>query len=394
MRTYTRAQLLAFGVLCAVLAGGIVAASLRLIGGGWKEIAGRARPVVIGGAPAQFVENLTSAEEYSRDERENILIYKTLNDGVVNVTSITFSYNWFLEPIPQQGTGSGSIIGQEGYVLTNYHVIKDAERLSITLSDGTNFDGTVVGVDPENDLAVLKFDPQGRALVTIPLGISAGLEVGQKVLAIGNPFGLERTLTTGIVSGLGRPVRTNNDIVIKEMIQTDASINPGNSGGPLLNARGEMIGINTMIYSPSGGSVGIGFAVPVDTAKRVLPDLIKLGEVRRGWIEIVPVQLFPQLVRYAELQVSRGILVSELIPGGNAERAGIRGGSQRRVVRAGRNSIYLGGDVITEVDGQAISSLGDLYGALEDNMPGETVVVKVTRGNVEKTFQVELSSRK
>ena len=162
----------------------------------------------------------------------------------------------------------------------------------------------------------------------------------------------------------------------------------------MLNARGEMIGINTMIYSPSGGSVGIGFAVPVDTAKRVLPDLIKLGEVRRGWIEIVPVQLFPQLVRYAELQVSRGILVSELIPGGNAERAGIRGGSQRRVVRAGRNSIYLGGDVITEVDGQAISSLGDLYGALEDNMPGETVVVKVMRGNVEKTFQVELSSRK
>ena len=178
------------------------------------------------------------------------------------------------------------------------------------------------------------------------------------------------------------------------MIQTDASINPGNSGGPLLNARGEMIGINTMIYSPSGGSVGIGFAVPVDTARRILPDLIRYGEVKRGWIDIVPVQLFPQLVRYADLPVSRGVLVSEVVPGGNAEKAGIEGGSQRRAVRAGRNVIYLGGDVIVEADGMAVASLADLYSALEDNKPGEKVRIKVMRGRSERTIELTLSERK
>jgi S1-C subfamily serine protease len=279
-------------------------------------------------------------------------------------------------------------------VLTNYHVVKDAEKLTITLADGSNFEGRVAGVDEENDLAVVKFDPKGKRLTTVPLGTSKNLEVGQKVLAIGNPFALERTLTTGIVSGLGRPVRTDEGMVIKEMIQTDASINPGNSGGPLLNSRGEMIGINTMIYSPSGGSVGIGFAVPVDTARRVIPDLIKYGSVKRGWIDIVPVQLFPQLVRYADLPVSQGVLVSEVTPGSNADKAGIQGGSQRRAVRAGRNVIYLGGDIIVEVAGMPVNSLADLYSALEAKKPGEKVQVKVMRGRSEKTLEVTLSERK
>ena len=338
----------------------------------------RAQPVQFSGA-------------ISGDEANNIEIYERLNQAVVNVTSVSFEYNWFLEPIPKEGTGSGSIIDPKGYVLTNYHVIKNANELSVTLADGSNYRGDIIGVDPENDLAVLKFDPEGRRLSTISFGSSANLRVGQKVLAIGNPFALDRTLTTGIVSGLGRPVRTDTGLVIKEMIQTDASINPGNSGGPLLNSKGEMIGVNTMIYSPSGGSVGIGFAVPVDTAKRVLPDLLRYGKVQRGWIDIVPVQLFPALVRYADLNVSEGILVSEVEPGSNAEEAGLKAGTQ--AVRYGRSIINLGGDIIVEVDGTPIATLMDLLGALEDNKPGETVEVKAIRGRREQTLYVKLSTR-
>ncbi len=329
----------------------------------------------------------------SEDEVNNILIYKNLNSGVVNITSITFEYNWFLEPVPRSGTGSGSIIDQQGHVLTNYHVVKDADNLSITLADGSEYKGKVVGVDPENDLAVVKFNPKGKHLTVIPFGSSSNLQVGQKVLAIGNPFALERTLTTGIVSGLGRPVRNESGLIIQKMIQTDASINPGNSGGPLLNSRGEMIGINTMIYSPSGGSVGIGFAVPVDTAKRVVNDLIRYGYVRRGWIDIVPVQLFPALVKYANLPVSKGILVSEVTPGSNAEKAGLRGGNPRNAVRTGNKIIYLGGDIIVEIDKTPVESLTDMFTALEDNKPGEVVEVKIVRGRSRKTLYVKLSPR-
>jgi S1-C subfamily serine protease len=353
------------------------------------EIEDRLEPPVksapIAGQPVQFNGSISS------DEANNIQIYEKLNDAVVNITSVTFEYNWFLEPIPKEGTGSGSIIDQKGYVLTNYHVIKDANELSITLADGSNHRGDIIGVDPENDLAVIKFDPEGQRLTAIPFGSSVDLRVGQKVLAIGNPFALDRTLTTGIVSGLGRPVRTNSGLVIKEMIQTDASINPGNSGGPLLNSKGEMIGINTMIFSPSGGSVGIGFAVPVETAKRVVPDLLRYGEVQRGWIDIVPVQLFPALVRYASLSVSEGVLVSEVEPGSNAEKAGLKGGEQ--AVRYGRSIIRLGGDIIVGVDGLPVATLMDLLSALEDNKPGETVEVKVLRGRREQTLFVKLSKR-
>jgi S1-C subfamily serine protease len=328
----------------------------------------------------------------SQDENENIDIYRKLNHAVVNITTIMVNYNWFLEPVPREGgSGSGSILDQEGHVLTNYHVVENADSFSITLADGSEYSGEVVGVDPENDLAVLKFDPKGKKLVTIPFGSSTDLNVGQKVLAIGNPFGLERTLTQGIVSALGRPIKTESGLLIKEAIQTDASINPGNSGGPLLNSRGEMIGVNTMIYSPSGGSVGIGFAVPVDTAKRVIPDLITYGAVKRGWIEITPVQLFPALVRYAGYKIDHGILVSRVGPGGNADKAGIKEGTTP--VRYGRSIIYLGGDIIVEIDGMIVGSLSDLYSALEDNKPGETVDVKVLRGNSYKTITIKLAER-
>jgi S1-C subfamily serine protease len=327
----------------------------------------------------------------SPDETNNIDLYQRLNPAVVNITSVTYEYNWFLEPEPQQGTGSGSIIDAKGHVLTNYHVVKDAQELSVTLADGVDRKGKVVGVDPENDLAVIQFDPKGERLTTIPFGSSSALRVGQKVLAIGNPFGLDRTLTTGIISGLGRPVKTDSGIVIREMIQTDASINPGNSGGPLLNSKGEMIGVNTMIFSPSGGSVGIGFAVPVDTARRVVPDLLRFGKVQRGWIDIKPVQLFPRLVSYANLPVSEGVLVSEVATGSLAEKAGLKGGSE--AVRYGRSLFYLGGDIIVEVDKMPVASLYDLLGALEDNKPGETVEVKILRSRKPMSLAVKLSER-
>ncbi|GHV76781.1 peptidase S1 [Spirochaetia bacterium] len=327
-------------------------------------------------------------QSFTEDERENISVYEQLNEAVVNVTTETVAINWFLEPVPQEGgSGSGSVIDTRGYVLTNYHVIENAYKVFINLADGSQLEGSLIGTDPENDLAVLKFDPpSGTELRTVPFGDSENLKVGQKVMAIGNPFALERTLTVGIVSGLGRPIRTSTQNIIRDMIQTDASINPGNSGGPLLDSQGRMIGINTMIYSPSGGSVGIGFAVPVNTAKRVVAELIAFGKVRRGWVDASVVQIFPALVRYAKLPVESGLLVSRTRKNGYAEQAGIRQGSEP--VRYGSTVIYLGGDIITSVDGMKIETLADLYSALEDNKPGERVAVELVRGG--RTVKLEL----
>jgi S1-C subfamily serine protease len=330
---------------------------------------------------------------YAEDEQENIAVYERLNTAVVNITTETVAINWFLEPVPQEGgSGSGSIIDTRGYVLTNNHVIENAYKVYINLADGSQFEGSVVGTDPENDIAVLKFEPpRGTDLRTIPFGDSGGLKVGQKVLAIGNPFALERTLTVGIVSGLGRPIQTSRNNIIRDMIQTDASINPGNSGGPLLDTQGRMIGVNTMIYSPSGGSVGIGFAVPVNTAKRVVAELIQYGKVRRGWIDASVVQLFPALVRYAKLPVNSGLLVSRTRRNGFAEQAGIRQGTEP--VRYGSSVIYLGGDIISAVDGMKTNALADLYAALEDNKPGEKVTVEIIRNGRTSTVEITLADR-
>ena len=340
-----------------------------------------------------IVRNTVDLVQFSEGERENITIYEQLNSAVVNITTETMAINWFLEPVPQEGgSGSGSIIDTRGYVLTNNHVIENAYRFYINLADGSQFEGSIVGVDPENDIAVLKFDPpQDMVLRTIPYGDSANLMVGQKVLAIGNPFALERTLTVGIVSGLGRPIQTSRNRIIRDMIQTDASINPGNSGGPLLDTQGRMIGINTMIYSPSGGSVGIGFAIPVNTAKRVVNEIILYGRVRRGWIDATVVQIFPSLVRYARLPVSSGLLVSRTRRGGLAERAGLRQGSEP--VQYGRSVIYLGGDIITSVNGMATNTLADLYASLEACKPGDTVRIEIIRGERTSSLEITLADR-
>jgi S1-C subfamily serine protease len=392
LKLYSRGQVALVAAMAAVLALALAGAAglLKLPWAGRGRLAASSQVLtrILESPPALPVQNTVAV---SLDEANNIDLYQRLNQAVVNITSVSYEYNWFLEPEPQQGTGSGSIIDTKGHILTNYHVVKDAQEISVTLADGVDRKGKIVGVDPENDLAVIQFDPRGEHLTSIPFGSSSGLRVGQKVLAIGNPFGLDRTLTTGIISGLGRPVKTDSGMVIREMIQTDASINPGNSGGPLLNSRGEMIGVNTMIFSPSGGSVGIGFAVPVDAAKRVVPDLVRYGKVLRGWIDIKPVQLFPRLVSYANLPVSEGVLVSEVTLGSTAEKAGLKGGTE--AVRYGRSVFYLGGDIIVQVDKMPIGSLYDLLGALEDNKPGESVEVKIIRNRKPMTLTVKLSER-
>ena len=337
--------------------------------------------------------NVADLVQYSESERENISIYERLNSAVVNITTETMAINWFLEPVPQEGgSGSGSIIDNRGYVITNNHVIENAYKVFINLADGSQFEGTLVGSDPENDIAVLKFNPpQGMVLQTVDYGDSSTLMVGQKVLAIGNPFALERTLTVGIVSGLGRPIQTSRNRIIRDMIQTDASINPGNSGGPLLDTQGRMIGINTMIYSPSGGSVGIGFAVPVNTAKRVVNEIMQYGKVRRGWIDATLVQIFPSLVRYAKLPVDSGLLVSRTRRNGLAERAGLRQGTEP--VQYGRSVIYLGGDIITSVNGMKTDTLADLYSSLEACKPADLVRVEIIRGGRASTLEITLADR-
>lgn len=340
---------------------------------------------------------IADSANYTQDETQNITVYQKANEAVVNITTETVGINWFLEPVPQEGgSGSGSIIDTRGYVVTNTHVIADAVKIFLSLSDGSQYEGKVIGTDRENDIAVLKFDPpKGVALKTIPFGDSVNLMVGQKVLAIGNPFGLERTLTTGIVSALGRPIKTEANTIIKDMIQTDTAINPGNSGGPLLDTQGRMIGINTMIYSTSGSSAGIGFAVPVNTAKRVVSELIQFGKVRRGSIDAELVQLNASIATYARLSTDKGLLVSRVGKGSNAEKAGMKGGTDAVHYGSSRNSsvIYLDGDVITSIAGQSVESLTDYYSALESRKPGETIEITVLRGKQQIALKLILAER-
>ena len=348
-------------------------------------------------ANSYLVTAADSGSRYTIEEKQNISVYETTNDAVVNITTETVGVNWFLEPIPQEGgSGSGSIIDSRGYILTNTHVIEDATKIFVSLSDGSQYSAKVIGVDRENDLAVLKFDPPANTqLTTIKFGDSDGLKVGQRVLAIGNPFGLTRTLTVGIVSALGRPIQTDKNVIIKNMIQTDTAINPGNSGGPLLDSEGKMIGINTMIYSTSGSSAGVGFAVPINTAKRVVAEIIKYGKVRRASIDAELVQLNASIANYADLSVQRGSLVSRVKKDSTAERAGLRGGANAVRYGIGRRAavIYLGGDIITEIAGQAVSNLSEYYAILEDKKPNESITVTVLRGDKTVKLNLTLSER-
>lgn len=360
-----------------------------------------------GGANSSLIENgnpdsssamatptAASISPYTQDEEQNISVYEKCNEAVVNITTQVMGINWFLEPVVQDGgSGSGSIIDERGYVVTNVHVISKASRINISLADGTSYPGTVVGQDVESDIAVLKFDPpKNTKLKTISFGDSTTLKVGQKVIAIGNPFALERTMTTGIISGLGRPIQESTNVIIRNMIQTDAAINPGNSGGPLLDTKGRMVGINTMIISNSGSSAGVGFAVPVSTAQRVVNDLLKYGKVRRGTMEITPVQMTSSIAQYAGIGINYGILVSQVKEGSGAAKGGLRGG--KRAVQYGNRfnptTIYLGGDIITGIDGINIRTYADYTSALEAKRPNDTVTVSVYRDGKTETLKITL----
>ena len=329
---------------------------------------------------------------YTQEEVQNINVYSLCNEAVVNINTQVTAYDWFLQPYVQDGgSGSGSIIDKRGYILTNVHVIADATKIYVSLFDGTQYEAEVVGTDLDSDLAVIKFNPPaGMELKTIAFGDSTGLKVGQRVIAIGNPFGLERTMTTGIVSGLGRPIQNSNNRIIRDMVQTDAAINPGNSGGPLLDTNGKMIGINTMIQSSNGSSAGVGFAVPSTTAIRVVADLIKYGKVHRGTIDATIIQMSRRIAQYAGLDIATGVLVSEVQRGGNAEGAGLKGGTEAAYYGSRRDIIYIGGDVITQIDDIAVTSLADYYSALESKRAGDIVTVVVRRNRKDITLKIKL----
>lgn len=330
-----------------------------------------------------------STWRYSSSEVLNITIYERVNKSVVHITTAEPSLGMSVDT---QGSGSGIILSSDGYILTNAHVVEKATSLRVGLYSGEVYTGKLIGLDSVDDLAVVKIDvPKTVSLTPVKLGDSDALRVGQKVIAIGNPFGYDRTMTVGIVSGLNRPVKSSDGKIIMNAIQTDATINPGNSGGPLLNGRGEVVGINTSIYSTTGSSQGLGFAIPIATALTVVPDLITSGKVSRGWLDVAAVQLSAQLVSYAKLSVDEGVLVSQVAPGGWAEKAGIQGGTQ--AVQYGSSLLYLGGDIITKIGDVKISDLNDFYLALLPMRSGQKVEVEVNRKGETKRFTVQLIER-
>jgi S1-C subfamily serine protease len=335
--------------------------------------------------------DLQAAAAYTPDEAINIRVYRSASPAVVNITTTAVAYDFFLNPIPKEGTGSGAIIDRAGYILTNFHVIDGARRLEVTLADGSKWSARPIGADPSNDVAVIRIEVPPEKLTVIPLGDSSRLVVGQKVLVIGNPFGLERTMTVGIVSSLGRSIRAENGRLIRGIIQTDAAINPGNSGGPLLNASGEVVGVSTAIFSPSGGSVGVGFAVPINTAKRILPELIDRGYVARPFLGISGHEIFPALAEALRLPVKEGIMVVEVTPGSPAQRAGIRGGD--RAVQVGNMIVRVGGDIITEVNQVKVRNFDELSDFIDTKRPGDTVTLTFNRLGKSNVIEVRLRER-
>jgi S1-C subfamily serine protease len=335
--------------------------------------------------------DIQAAVAFTPDEEINIRVYRATSPAVVNITTTAVTYDFFLNPLPQEGTGSGAIIDRSGHILTNFHVIDGARRLEVTLADGSKWPARPVGADPSNDLAVIKIDAPVEKLTVIPLGDSSKLLVGQKVLVIGNPFGLDRTLTVGIVSSVGRSIRADNGRLIRGIIQTDAAINPGNSGGPVLNSSAEVIGVSTAIFSPSGGSVGVGFAVPINTAKRILSELISRGYVARPYLGIAGHEIVPALVQALRLPVKEGIMVVEVTPGSPAQRAGIRGGD--RAVQVGNMIVRVGGDIITEVDQVKVRTFEELSDCIDAKQPGDTVALTFNRQGKLNVVEVRLRER-
>ena len=337
--------------------------------------------------------NLTEASAapaFDSEEQQNIAVYKKALASVVNITSTQVAFDFFYGSVPQQGMGSGLILDKQGLILTNNHVIDNAQRVEVTLSDKHKYKATVLTVDKNHDLALLKIDAPN--LVPATLSDSRNLAVGQRVYAIGNPFGLSGTMTRGIISAI-RSIRGPQGNPIEDAIQTDASVNPGNSGGPLLNSRGEVIGITTMIASNGADqSSGIGFAIPINTAKAVLDDFAKYGYVRRPSLDIVTLPIGPDIAEQIGLPADYGILIDRVIPGGAADKAGLKGGTQRAY--QGNTPVMLGGDLIVGVDGQEITSAQDLSAVMTSHRAGDDVTITVFRGRRKMDVRVKLGDAK
>jgi S1-C subfamily serine protease len=367
-------------------------------GGRWGEhgpkkveaLPARATPA----APASVHESPRDAARDSAltdEESINVRVYRETSAAVANVLTKATEYDFFMDPVPVEGAGSGFVIDSKGYILTNFHVVQDAQSIEVVLGDQSRYPAKFVGADQRNDVALVKIEPKGKPLVALTLGDSSKLQVGQKVLAIGNPFGFQSTLTTGVVSALGRTVQTSQTTFIDEAIQTDAAINRGNSGGPLLDSRGEVIGINSAIYTPSGTTAGIGFAIPINTAKRIARDLITEGRVRQAFLGARTLEIGGGLAEALDLPVQEGLMIEEATRGGPAAAAGLRGGD--REVMAGMRRIVVGGDVIVAIDGQKIGSQLDMNLVLNRKRPGDTVSVTIYRGGKKMDVPVKLGER-
>jgi S1-C subfamily serine protease len=323
-------------------------------------------------------------------------VYTEAAPSVVFITSRIITYDFFMQAVPQEGTGSGFVYDDQGHILTNYHVVENAESVSVTLANGETYTATIVGSDPSTDLAVLQIDAKSPP-APLPLGDSDRLRVGQFVVALGNPFGLERTLTVGVVSSLGRIIQSPDGRFIGEAIQTDAAINPGNSGGPLLDLEGRVIGVNAQIVSPSQASAGIGFAIPCNALRRVVPQLISQGHYPHPWLGVNLLTLTPEWIQAFQrsgvtLGAESGLLVVEVVQGGPAAAAGILAGD--REVNVGNARIPVGGDIITAIDGKALSTVQDLTIYLdEETQVGDQIELTVVRGGEETTVAVTLAER-
>jgi S1-C subfamily serine protease len=336
--------------------------------------------------PAQVeITEAAGNESLDSEEQNNILVYRKNIPSVVNVTSRAMAFDFFYGIQQQEGQGSGFVIDKDGHILTNYHVVADSHQVEVTLHNRKKYKATVVGTDPAHDLAVIQI--KAPDLVPAVLGNSSNLLVGQKVYAIGNPFGLAGTMTRGIVSSI-RPVREPNGATIDEAIQTDAAINPGNSGGPLMNWHGEVIGINTLILSNVGQNAGIGFAIPINTAKAVLNDLMTLGRVRRPALGVRTIPISAELAEEIGLPVDYGLLIVQTIPGGSADQAGLRGGTERAYL--GNLPIMLGGDLIVAIDGERVEDEQTLAQMMNNHRAGDTVKITIYRNKKKLDVSVAL----
>ncbi len=350
--------------------------------------------IPLGSSNTKNVENASLSQRdaaLTDDEAINVRVYRQAAPAVANILTKATEYDFFMDPVPVEGAGSGFVIDPKGFILTNNHVVEGAQSIEVVMGDQTRYPAKVIGADPRNDVALIKIEPKNKALVALSLGDSSTIQVGQKVLAIGNPFGFQSTLTTGVISALGRTVQTSQTTFIDEAIQTDAAINRGNSGGPLINSHGEVIGINSAIYTPTGTTAGIGFAIPINTAKRIAQDLIHDGRVHQAYLGVTSYAIGGGLAEALDLPVQEGLLVQTLARGGPAAQSGIRAGD--RIAQLGMRRFYVGGDVIVAIDGQKVASELDVNLVLNKKRPGDEVKVTVYRGGKKVEIPVKLGER-